>query len=113
MHYLKNKYRMIFSLIIVFGCVSSATAGSQSGNVTKIYAHEGDVAIVALDGAYSNQPTCSTNVEWAFSLTTESGKAMYANLLSAAALDLNVYIHGYDRGCTYSREIPSFVMVSY
>ncbi len=87
----------------------------QMGKVIYLFAHEGDVAMVHIDSEFVNKASCNTVNEWAFSLSTEAGKAMYAALLSAASQNLDVLIVGYSHDCSVwgDREKPAYVRVSY
>lgn len=85
---------VIASLMIVTVCGATAIAGSASGHVSRILVHAPGVVMFDA-GNHSGRPACSkVGNEWAFSLTTQQGKSMYALLLSAANLDIPVYVQG-------------------
>lgn len=97
---------IMMSLFPLFSIVNSAVAGSSSGQVTVITAHNGDTIIFSA-GLHQNKPPCSTiGEEWAFSLSTPSGKAMYSLLLSAQAQGLSVTTYGVNDCGGGDRERP-------
>jgi len=66
---------LIFGFCIIFS-VSVFASGSSQGLVTSLRVNNADVAMFAA-GSHSGKPACSTvGDEWAFTLTTASGKAM-------------------------------------
>lgn len=86
---LKNILTLILMLV---GC-GFAVAGDGSGRVTTIMVHEGDVMFFALD-THMGAPACNPNGQWAVSLASQKGRAMYAMLLSAQARSAPVYVKG-------------------
>ena len=73
---------------------SLAHAGTSSGLVTVLYVHSGD-AVMFGAGPINNRLACSiAGDEWAFSLTTPTGRAMYALLLSAQAQGKAISVKG-------------------
>jgi hypothetical protein len=89
-----------------------AIAGSSVGVVTRIYAHSGDVILFSA-GSHQGKPACSTAAdEWAFSLTTQSGKAMYALLLTAYAEGKQVAVVGTGTCSAWGdRESPVYIYI--
>jgi hypothetical protein len=63
--------------------------------VTRVFAHVGDVAMFAA-GPHNNPPACSLNNgdEWAITLATATGRAMFATLLAAQAQGKPVIVVG-------------------
>jgi hypothetical protein len=102
--------RLMSALVAVLALVQSpcVQAGNSNGPVTKIYAHANDIVIFAA-GTHNEQPACSGN-EWALSLTTPTGKAMYALLLLAYAQGKPVSVVG-TSACTAwpDRETPVYI----
>lgn len=86
-------------------------AGTQVGKVTRLMPHVQDIVIFDLDGTSSGRPACSTqSTQWALSLRTETGKAMYALLLSAHANGRAVRVQGTGAcGAWGDREEPLFM----
>jgi hypothetical protein len=89
-----------------------AIAGSSVGVVTRIYAHSGDVILFSA-GSHQGKPACSTAAdEWAFSLSTQSGKAMYALLLTAYAQGKQVAVVGTGTCSAWGdRESPVYIYI--
>ncbi len=83
-------------ILCLFGSFS-VYAGNSNGKVEFLMVHTGDVVIFSA-GAHQSKPGCSRvgNAwgSWALSLKTESGKAMYAMLLSAQAQSQSVKVIG-------------------
>lgn len=100
-------------LIILGGLVVStpAQAGSANGKVKRLMAHVHNVVFFDLDGESTGRPACSTqSTQWALSLTTNTGKAMYALLLSAHAQGKAVGVQGTGAcGAWGDREEPLFI----
>ncbi|MDV0440147.1 hypothetical protein [Xanthomonas sacchari] len=88
-----NKVRSALVVSIIAILPFSASAGDASGKVVTIMAHSQDVVFFSLDGPYTNVPACSSTA-LALSLSTQSGRAQYALLLSASAQGKVVYVHG-------------------
>lgn len=89
-----KKVLLAIFLMSSFAFIDSAIAGSSNGLISAIYVIEGDI-IVFKSGPHQ-QPSCSTigDESWAFSLTTSTGKAMYALLLTASAQSKPVIVIG-------------------
>ena len=85
-------------LALGLSTVPAAAAGSSTGEVTRLYVHNGDSAggmIMFAAGTHNNKPSCSTlGDEWAFELGTPEGQAMYALLLSAVPQGLSIHVVG-------------------
>ncbi len=78
----------------------AATAAAQEtvsvGTVTRLTPHSGDVVIFNISGSRANSPACSSQgSEWALSLTTPTGRAMYAMLLAANTQNRAVRVVGW------------------
>lgn len=85
---------LIATLMIVTAFGATAMAGSAKGNVRRVLVHAPGVVMFDVGNHYS-KPRCSrAGNEFAFSLKTPQGKSMYALLLSAANLDIPVYVKG-------------------
>lgn len=82
----------IFSLLANITPFNSM-AGSAAGRVTQVMVHINDVVFFSLDGEHVNRPACSAS-PWSISLTTNTGRAMYALLLSAQAQNQRVTVSG-------------------
>ena len=101
----------VLSSLLIFA--SSVNAGSSSGLVTLVMAHVGDVIIFSA-GPHQNKPACSTAGEdWAFSLSTQTGKAMYALILSAQAQGKQINVMGTNTCPAWGdREAPAYVYIT-
>jgi hypothetical protein len=104
--------RLAIAALSFLVLVDSANAGSSSGIVAVIYAHEGDV-VMFVACSHQGRPACSTiGNDWAISLATPTGKAMYAMLLSAQAQGKPVNVVGTDTCSAYGdREAPRYISV--
>lgn len=102
----------IFTLILIsFATTSGET---PSGLIRQIMVHSGDIVIFNA-GEHSNKPECSTvGSDWALSLSSEKGKAMYALLLSASAQGLPITVIG-ENACNAwgDRESPHYMLINY
>jgi hypothetical protein len=78
-----------------------------------LMAHSGDVVIFAA-GPHSNKPACNTaGDDWAISIVTASGMAMYALLLSAQKQGKPVTIVGSGACSAWAdREAPLYIYVA-
>ena len=73
---------------------SFAYAGTSSGLITALKVHTGDVVMFST-GPINQKATCGTaGDEWALSLNTPTGRAMYALVLSASAQGKAVLVTG-------------------
>lgn len=79
-------------LVLLFSSFS-VQAGNGSGKVTQLMPHAGDVVFFSLGGEHANPPKCSSTA-WSISLSTHTGRAMYALLLSAHTQGLRVQVQG-------------------
>jgi hypothetical protein len=89
---------------------SNALAGASSGPVTALLVHEPSVVMFEA-GPHTAKPACSTvGNQWALSLNSPAGKAMYALLLMAQATGKQVAVQG-SGGCTSwgDRETPTYL----
>ena len=100
--HLKMK-NIIFILLLLMS--SKASAGYGTGTITSLFAHaqggNGAGTIMFTITVHEQAPSCSTvgdPSEWAFSLNTEHGKAMYSMLLSAQAQNKEVTVSGWGNG---------------
>ena len=112
--------RKLFALSIATLFSIPALAGTGSGTVTKIYTHVGDVVLFSTQSHVHDESrnACiaeqGANTEWAITLTTETGKAMYAQLLAAATQKKPVVVVGANDCNDFpGRERPSYVVVDY
>ncbi|MBI3560770.1 MAG: hypothetical protein HY080_03545 [Gammaproteobacteria bacterium] len=81
-------------MIILTSIIAPVLASGSTGTVDAMTAHTGD-AILFSAGTHTGKPTCSTaGEEWAITLSTSAGKAMYALLLSAQAQGKTVTVVG-------------------
>lgn len=86
----------LFAALAVFATPVLAQAQVISvGNVTRLTPHAGDVVIFDIAGPRLDSPACSTmGTEWAISLSTPTGRAMYAMLLLAHAQNRPMRVFG-------------------
>ena len=105
--------------IILFGMIflqasSLVFAGSGTGKVTRIGVRQPDVVIFTTE-THINMPACSTvGNDWALSLNTENGKAMYAFLLSVVAQGKSVSVTGTNECQAWAdRETPLYITASF
>jgi len=103
------KIIIFFALFIAANLVY---AGEGSGKITVIYTHIGTGTTGAVFfnvENHTNKPACSSN-EWAFTIDTDVGKAMYSLLLTAAAQNKSVVVQGTgDCAAWGDRERPQFI----
>lgn len=105
--------KFFLSMFLIFGCTQYAGAGTSGGVVTLLMAHAHDIVIFSA-GTHERKPSCSViNDEWALSLTTPTGKAMYAILLLAKAQGKTVSVQG-TGVCTawLDRETPMYIQIN-
>lgn len=104
---------VIVALLSFSVFVSPAHAGRSAGQVTQIIAHEGDVVMFS-SGFHQDKPLCSTvGEDWALSLSTQAGKAMYALVLSAHAQGKPINVIGSGTCAAWGdREAPRYVYIS-
>ncbi len=93
--------KVLFLLLMIL-VPTIAHSGTASGKLTQVLAHTGGgngagVFMFLMDGERTDPPICSTvagGKAWALSLEKESGRAMYALALSAAAQGKSVFVYG-------------------
>ena len=100
---------------------SANASGSSSGQVTGILvvsapwaapSPSSDVAVFSA-GSHSGKPACSViGDDWSISLTTPSGRAMYALILSAQAQGKSVNVAGSNTCSAWGdRETPVWIQL--
>lgn len=106
-----NRFFETIALFAVF-TAGSANAGSSTGLVTALKVHTGDVVMFAA-GSIGQRAACGVaGDEWAISLNTPTGKAIYALLLSANAQGKQVLVTGSNACNAWSdRETPYWVQL--
>lgn len=89
---------------------AAETSGSANGLVNAIMVHEGNAVFFNV-GNHATPPTCGAgSVDWAISLTTEEGRAMYSLLLTAAATKTSISIVGTGLCNVWGdRETPKYI----
>lgn len=108
---MKGILQMVLGLAAMFSW-SAAMAGDGAGKVIQLMAHTGDIVIFSLDGGHTGRPACSAPGTWALSLSTQSGRAMYALLLSAQSQGKQVSVHGTGAcGAWGDREEPQYLWI--
>ncbi|MDQ1091374.1 hypothetical protein QE400_000787 [Xanthomonas sacchari] len=106
-----NKFCSVLAVSIFCVLPFSASAGDGAGKVIQVIAHSHDVVFFTLDGPHTNAPACSST-PWSLSLTTNSGRAQYALLLSAVAQGKAVTVHGTgDCSAWGDRETAEYVLI--
>ena len=120
---MKTKLLLIFFASVCF--VQIAQAGTATGKVARTYvlAHCStpqptqpcNTGIVALNVLITSPPPCATIPgEWAYTLDTAAGKAMFNAILHAQAVGATVTVTG-DGSCAAwpDRERPLFITFAY
>ena len=109
-----------FNLTIILASLllsTSALAGGGSGKVTNIGVHKYDVVMFSVETNTTTASCVSAPAHigvWAFSLKTETGRAMYSLLLSAQAQGLSVTVWGTgDCDAWGDREEAYYVVVNF
>lgn len=93
---MNNIFKTLFFSLIAIAVVfsSQVKAGHAVGKVTHLMVHTGDLVFFNI-GTHNDKPACSTAGEdWAVSLKTEMGKAMYSMLLAARLSDKKITATG-------------------
>ncbi|MGF1863698.1 hypothetical protein L4D15_00270 [Enterovibrio norvegicus] len=113
-----SRIRAVTALAITAGiCIATAQAGTGSGKITRIYAHEknGGAGVIMFNVQnHVNPPASCPGHEWAFDANTDQGKAMYSLLLAAASQGKPVTVMGTGDCAAWSdRERPAWIMVDY
>jgi hypothetical protein len=79
--------------MVVIGSNDTFADGSSEGNVSPLYTQSNKAFFGA--GIHNDKPACSTAAEeWAVDISTATGKAMYAMLLTAYTLNTEIVIIG-------------------
>lgn len=101
---------VLVSLSLLAG---SANAGTSTGPIAMIMAHVGDIVIFDA-GSHQGKPACHTvGEQWALSLATPTGRAMYALLLSAQIQGKSVSVTGSGTCSAWGdRESPLFIIIN-
>lgn len=112
---------LVFGVLAIFVLPSVAAAGGVIGNITGVIAHSGDggngsgLFMFSVEGQRSGAPSCNTANEgkdWAMSLESEAGRAMYALVLSAHAQGKRIYVTGTGHCDSWGdREQPEWISV--
>lgn len=123
---MKNIKYISIVLLVLLSVSNVSYAGYGTGKITSLYVHEqggtGEGVVMFRITQHLYPPSCSKigdPTEWAFSLAKQSGRAMYALLLSAEARSVNVNVVGYgnneDGNCDAwgDRERPKFIRVTH
>jgi hypothetical protein len=111
---MRSRLAVLVALILGL-CSFSALAGSGAGTVTVLRAHSSDIIMFKLSGGHVGKPACATATSdsWALSLTTHTGRAMYALLLSAQAQGKGVQVSGTgDCSAWPDREAPIWIYIA-
>jgi hypothetical protein len=106
----------LIALLAAFGLPTTASAGSQIGTITELYmgTDYGGMVFIAISGAKTNNPACSTNNTFSFvlPLTTALQSQMYAALLAARATGAQVTLNANGLCDTYSG-VETLVYITY
>ena len=110
--------KKIMLLIAALASSHMAYAGHGTGKIELLLAHPGvnnqGVIMFKTENNF-NKAACSTVEEgrqWALSLATEHGRAMYSLLLSAQAQDLDVTVIGANDCAAWGdRERPEYIHI--
>ena len=80
-------------LMVLIGSNEAFAVGSSVGSVSPLYVQGNKAFFTA--GTHNEKPACSTvGDEWAIDISSESGKAVYAMLLTAYSLNSEVIVYG-------------------
>ena len=87
--------------------------GSATGTVLLLQPHNPDVVIFNV-GTHGNKPACSSvGDQWALSLSSSAGRAMYALLLAASMQGQTVHVQGTGLCDAWpDRESPRWLVVN-
>jgi hypothetical protein len=89
------RYVALTAVVLLAGPALAQSVDSV-GTVTRLMPHQGDIAIFTISGPRTNSPACSTQgTEWALTLTTPTGRAMYAMLMVAATQNKTLRVVGW------------------
>jgi hypothetical protein len=106
--------KIALAVSLLAGMTGLAFAGTGNGKVVHISPLPGDVVIFATQ-IHSSKPACSTaGNDWTIKLDTETGRATYALLLSAASLNKPITVYG-TNDCRHwgDREAVERIVVGY
>lgn len=109
-----RNWLVVLVFLFLSVCSRSVMAGSGAGKVMVLRAHAHDVIMFGLSGGHASRPTCAAAVSdsWALSLSTHTGRAMYALLLSAQAQGKSVQVSGAgDCSAWPDREAPIWIYI--
>jgi hypothetical protein len=103
----------MLSMVLSLALVTNASAGEGSGRITQIMPGATNGAVLFTTEIHSNKPACSTQGnEWALSVNTEGGRAMYAALLQAAATGQRIWVTGKNDCSVWGdREAPLWIII--
>ena len=109
-----KKLTKSFLTLMLGVCCSNVYAGTGWGKVTRIQPVLADTVIFTVEN-HVTMPSCSNQgLDWALSLTTNTGRAQYSLLLAAAAQKKSVSITGFhDCRAWGDREAPYFIIMDY
>lgn len=103
--------KKLLSILFVWVAMANvAFAGNSNGQVTHVMAHASEIIIFEA-GSHTGKPACSTSGEgWALSLSTNSGRAMYALILMARAQGKTINVLGTGNCSAWGdRETPVYI----
>jgi hypothetical protein len=107
-----NLKSIVAATLLALTCTTNANAteGSSNGRVVSLMVHQGDVVFFNV-GAHANPAPCGKDfTDWAISLATEEGRAMYSLLLTAAATKTSVSVVGAGHCNAWGdRESPKYI----
>lgn len=100
-------------LMCALGITANATAGEGGGRITKLMPGLNAGAVIFTTETHTNKPACSTQAnDWALSVNTEGGRAMYALLLSAASTGKTINVVGKNDCSVWAdREAPYWIYI--
>jgi hypothetical protein len=103
----------IFPITFGLALAANVNAGEGSGKITQIMPGATNGAVLFTTEIHSNKPACSTQGnEWALSVNTEGGRAMYAALLQAAATGQRIWVTGKNDCSVWGdREAPLWIII--
>ena len=109
------KRKKLFIVAVLVGLVFpvASHAGSSSGPVTQLIVNSVSKVFFKA-GTNAAPPACATAVDsWALDASTPEGKAMYAVLLTAKALEKNVTVQGLNNCAVHpDREKVQFIIAA-
>ena len=87
----------ILVTMLAMSLLMSISAQASEASLGKPYAllvHEQGAAFFHHDGSRTARPTCATQDRWVINLSTQTGQAMYAAVLTAIASGRKIMVHG-------------------